>query len=159
MYYLINPLSWPFTVIPNLPPNLFEVIDSPIPLLIGVLGNKDSAEEINKMRNGNCNLIIINNNDMTYHIEELSQNHLFGLLIDIHRRFNVEAIDAERIKEELKRIETKKRQNQIVKDIADSGYTPEELLEVLKNMVDNNATTKYPNDIVSNKSTAVEASD
>lgn len=96
---------------------------------------------------------------MTYHIEELSQNHLFGLLIDIHRRFNVEAIDAERIKEELKRIETKKRQNQIVKDIADSGYTPEELLEVLKNMVDNNATTKYPNDIVSNKSTAVEASD
>ena len=34
MYYIINPLSWPFTVIPNLPPNLFEVIDSPIPLLI-----------------------------------------------------------------------------------------------------------------------------
>ena len=70
MYYIINPLSWPFTVIPNLPPNLFEVIDSPIPLLIGVLGNKDSAEEINKIRNGNCNIIIINNNEMTYYIEE-----------------------------------------------------------------------------------------
>ena len=40
MYYLINPLSWPFTIIPNLPSNLFEIIDSPIPLLIGVLGNK-----------------------------------------------------------------------------------------------------------------------
>lgn len=78
---------------------------------------------------------------MTYHIEELSQSHLFGLLIDIHNRFNVEAIDAKRIKEELEHIETKKRQNQIVKDIADSGYSPEELLEVLKNMVDNNTTT------------------
>ena len=56
MYYIINPLSWPFTIIPNLPPNLFEVIDSPIPLLIGILGNKDSAEEINEIRNGNCNI-------------------------------------------------------------------------------------------------------
>ena len=40
MYYIINPLTWPFTVIPNLPQNLIEVIDSPIPLLIGLLGNK-----------------------------------------------------------------------------------------------------------------------
>ena len=70
MYYIINPLSWPFTVIPNLPPNLFEVIDSPIPLLIGALGNKDSAEEINKIRNGNCNIIIINNNEVIYYNEE-----------------------------------------------------------------------------------------
>ena len=70
MYYIINPLSWPFTIIPNLPPNLFEVIDSPIPLLIGISGNKDSAEEINEMRNGNCNIIIINNNEISYYKEE-----------------------------------------------------------------------------------------
>ena len=70
MYYIINPLSWPFTIIPNLPPNLFEVIDSPIPLLIGILGNKDSAEEINEIRNGNCNIIIINNNEISYYKEE-----------------------------------------------------------------------------------------
>ena len=70
MYYLINPLSWPFTIIPNLPPNLFEVIDSPIPLLIGVLGNKDTAFEINEIRNGNCNIIIINNSGLQYYKEE-----------------------------------------------------------------------------------------
>ena len=70
MYYIINPLSWPFTIIPNLPPNLFEVIDSPIPLLIGILGNKDSAEEINEIRNGNCNIIFINNNEISYYKEE-----------------------------------------------------------------------------------------
>ena len=57
MYYLINPLSWPFTIIPNLPPNLLEVIDSPIPLLIGVLGNKNNAKEIDELRNGDYNII------------------------------------------------------------------------------------------------------
>ena len=35
MYYIINPLIWPFTIIPNLPQNLLEVIDSPIPLSKG----------------------------------------------------------------------------------------------------------------------------
>jgi len=60
MYYIIKPLSWPFSIIPNLP----------IPLLIGVLGNKDTAEEINKIRNGNCNIIIINNNEVIYYNEE-----------------------------------------------------------------------------------------
>ena len=70
MFYLINPLSWPFTIIPNLPPNLFEVIDSPIPLLIGVLGDENTAEEINEIRNGNCNIIIINNNELKYYKEE-----------------------------------------------------------------------------------------
>ena len=70
MFYLINPLSWPFTIIPNLPPNLFEVIDSPIPLLIGTLGNEITAEEINEIRNGNCNIIIIHNNELTYFNDE-----------------------------------------------------------------------------------------
>ena len=70
MFSLINPLSWPFTIIPNLPPNLFEVIDSPIPLLIGTLGNEITAEEINEIRNGNCNIIIIHNNELTYFNDE-----------------------------------------------------------------------------------------
>ena len=70
MYYLINPLSWPFTIIPNLPPNLLEVIDSPIPLLIGVLGNKNNAKEIDELRNGDYNIIIIENNKLDYYKEE-----------------------------------------------------------------------------------------
>ena len=70
MYYLINPLSWPFTIIPNLPPNLLEVIDSPIPLLIGVLGNRNNAKEIDKLRNGDYNIIINKNNKLNYYKEE-----------------------------------------------------------------------------------------
>ena len=70
MYYLINPLSWPFTIIPTLPSNLLEVIDSPIPLLIGVLGNRNNAKEIDKLRNGDYNIIIIENNKLDYYKEE-----------------------------------------------------------------------------------------
>ena len=70
MYYIINPLTCPFTVIPNLPYNLIEVIDSPIPLLIGMLGDRKLAQEIDKIRNGKDNIIIIENNKFIYYKEE-----------------------------------------------------------------------------------------
>ena len=66
MYYIINPFIWPFTVIPNLPQNLIEVIDSPLPLLIGMLGNKELAQKIDKIRGGNDNIILIENNKLNY---------------------------------------------------------------------------------------------
>ena len=66
MYYIINPFIWPFTVIPNLPQNLIEVIDSPLPLLIGMLGNKELAKKIDKIRDGNDNIILIENNKLNY---------------------------------------------------------------------------------------------
>ena len=70
MYYIINPLTWPFTVIPNLPQNLIEVIDSPLPLLIGMLGNEKLAKEIDKIREGNNNIILIENKKFKYYKEE-----------------------------------------------------------------------------------------
>ena len=70
MFYMISPLIWPFTIIPNLPQDLIEVIDSPIPLLIGMLGNVQLAEEIDKIRNGNDNIIIIEQNKFRYYKEE-----------------------------------------------------------------------------------------
>jgi hypothetical protein len=71
MFYLINPLIWPFTIIPNLPQDLIEVIDSPIPLLIGMLGNEKMAKEIDNIRNGNDNIIIIEENKFKYYKEEI----------------------------------------------------------------------------------------
>ena len=70
MYYIINPLIWPFTIIPNLPQDLIEVIDSPIPLLIGMLGDEQLAEEIDNIRNGNDNIIIVEQNNFRYYKEE-----------------------------------------------------------------------------------------
>ena len=70
MYYIINPFVWPFTIIPNLPQNLIEVIDSPIPLLIGMLGDRKLVKDIYKMRGGKDDIIIIEKNKLKYYIED-----------------------------------------------------------------------------------------
>lgn len=37
--YLIQPFKWPFIIIPNLPIELMNMIESPVPFLIGILGD------------------------------------------------------------------------------------------------------------------------
>ena len=104
MYYIINPLIWPFTIIPNLPENLIEVIDSPIPLLIGMIGDKALAEKVNKIRGGNNNIIIIENENLTYYKDEklsFDDNPLFDLLHSWKKNFD-----------ELKLEKSKKRKNE-----------------------------------------------
>ena len=90
MYYLINPLIWPFTIIPNLPQNLIEVIDSPLPLLIGMIGDKALAGKVDKIRGGNNNIIIVENGNLTYYKDEklsFDDNPLFNLLHSIKKNF------------------------------------------------------------------------
>ena len=104
MYYLINPLVWPFTIIPNLPQNLIEVIDSPIPLLIGMIGDKTLAEKVDNIRGGNNNIIIIENNNLTYYKDEklsFDDNPLFNMLHSLKKNFS-----------ELKLVENKKIKNE-----------------------------------------------
>lgn len=64
-YYLIQPFSWPFTIIPNLPLNLIEIIESPVPYLIGVLGDKKTAEGLKKNPNIKSNIYLLENNNLT----------------------------------------------------------------------------------------------
>ena len=88
---MINPLIWPFTVIPNLPQNLIEVIDSPIPLLIGMLGNKKLAKEIDYIRNGSDNIILIENNKFKYYKEVkilFSKEPLNNLYISLKKNYS-----------------------------------------------------------------------
>ena len=104
MYYLINPLVWPFTIIPNLPQNLIEVIDSPIPLLIGMIGDKTLAEKVDKIRGGNNNIIIIENGNLAYYKDEklsFDDNPLFNMLHSLKKNF-----------EELKLVKNKKIKNE-----------------------------------------------
>ena len=104
MYYLINPLVWPFTIIPNLPQNLIEVIDSPIPLLIGMIGDKALAEKVDNIRGGNNNIIIIENNNLTYYKDEklsFDDNPLFNMLHSLKKNFS-----------ELKLVKNKKIKNE-----------------------------------------------
>ena len=91
MYYIINPLIWPFTIIPNLPQDLMEVIDSPIPLLIGMLGDKNLAKEIDTIRNGNDNIILIEDNKFKYYKEEIidfSKDPLNNLLFSLQKNYS-----------------------------------------------------------------------
>ena len=91
MYYIINPLIWPFTIIPNLPQNLLEVIDSPIPLLIGMIGDKTLAEKVDKIRGGNNNIIILENGKFTYYKDEklsFDDNPLFNLLYSLKKNYS-----------------------------------------------------------------------
>ena len=91
MYYIINPLIWPFTIIPNLPQNLLEVIDSPIPLLIGMIGDKTLAEKVDIIRGGNNNIIILENGKFTYYKDEklsFDDNPLFNLLHSLKKNYS-----------------------------------------------------------------------
>ena len=91
MYYIINPLIWPFTIRPNLPQNLLEVIDSPIPLLIGMIGDKTLAEKVDKIRGGNNNIIILENGKFTYYKDEklsFDDNPLFNLLHSLKKNYS-----------------------------------------------------------------------
>ena len=104
MYYIINPLIWPFTIIPNLPQNLIEVIDSPIPLLVGMIGDKILAEKVDNIRGGNNNIIIIENNNLTYYKDEklsFDDNPLFNMLHSLKKNFS-----------ELKLVKNKKIKNE-----------------------------------------------
>lgn len=43
----LKPFSWPFILIPNLPLDLINMLDSPVPYLIGVICDKNNLEEYN----------------------------------------------------------------------------------------------------------------
>ena len=111
MYYIISPLIWPFTIIPNLPQNLIEVIDSPIPLLIGMLGDEILAQKIDKIRGGNNNIFIIENGNLTYYKDEklsFDDNPLFNMLHSLKKNF-----------EELKLVKNKKIKNEFISTYCD----------------------------------------
>lgn len=73
---------------------------------------------------------------MIYYIETLSKSELLRLIMSIHNRYKTDVIDDKRIREELDKIEALERKKQIAKDIANSGYSQEELLNVLSNISD-----------------------
>ena len=100
MYYLIQPFKWPFIIIPNLPLDLIEVIDSPVPFLIGLLfePQKISTFLPKKFLDKNdCNIVVysdkqlkfINKKDINFNepklgnmkkiiIQNLSQIHFYA---------------------------------------------------------------------------------
>lgn len=131
MYYLINPLVWPFTIIPNLPIDLIEIIDSPLPLLIGMLGNTDLAEEIDYIRNGSDNIIIIEENKFRYYKETkilFNKEPLDNLFFSLKKNYSEMFIDINKDKN--------------VKNNEDYGFTCEKIYKNIYGSIQNDILKK-----------------
>jgi hypothetical protein len=57
--YLIQPFKWPFILIPNLPHELMNMIDSPVPFLIGILGDEQIKKKMIRDSNSSTNYDIV----------------------------------------------------------------------------------------------------
>ena len=66
IYYLILPFKWPFIVIPNLPLDLIEVIESPVPFLIGLLVDKKKMRKYINSDNINANILYIEKGNLVF---------------------------------------------------------------------------------------------
>ena len=66
IYYLILPFKWPFIVIPNLPLDLIEVIESPVPFLIGLLVDKKKMRKYINSNNINANILYIEKGNLVF---------------------------------------------------------------------------------------------
>jgi hypothetical protein len=60
--YLIKPFKWPFIIIPNLPLDLINVLESPVPYLLGVLGDENSKNNLMNNANIFSHIAMIKNN-------------------------------------------------------------------------------------------------
>lgn len=91
---------------------------------------------------------------MIYNIETLSKSVLLRLIMGIHDHYQIDGIDDKRIREELDKTETLEREKQIAKDIANSGYSPKEVLATLNIMdcertdsLNSNDVSEYTQDV------------
>ena len=67
MYYLILPFKWPFIVIPNLPLDLIEVIESPVPFMIGLLVDKKKMHKyLTAQKEINANIVIVDKGNLKF---------------------------------------------------------------------------------------------
>ena len=67
--YLIAPFKWPFILIPNLPLDLINMIESPVPFLIGILGDEKSYEETLKRENIEADILFIYSKGIKYKVK------------------------------------------------------------------------------------------
>ena len=60
---------WPFILIPNLPLELLNILDSPVPFLIGILGNDNFEKEYDINEKKICsNIVHITRDDKKYKV-------------------------------------------------------------------------------------------
>lgn len=68
--YFIQPFKWPFILIPNLPLDLINVVESPVPYLIGILGDKNLKNNFINASSNTSNIVTFHNNKFELIIRE-----------------------------------------------------------------------------------------
>jgi hypothetical protein len=59
--YLISPFKWPYILVPNLPIDLLNMVESPVPYLVGILGDSYLKDRLINMNSIQSNIIYITN--------------------------------------------------------------------------------------------------
>lgn len=67
---MLQPFKWPFIIIPNLPIDLINMVESPVPFLIGILGERNPKLELVNSLNTNTNILIYQNNKLELILKE-----------------------------------------------------------------------------------------
>lgn len=80
-YFLLKPFNWPYIIIPYLPNDLIDVIESPVPFIIGILNDNPNIDnKIYSLLNLNSYSIVrIDNNDNIEYIFNKSYLNIFKL--------------------------------------------------------------------------------
>lgn len=68
--YLLQPFKWPFIIIPNLPIDLINMVESPVPFLIGILGDKTSKVNLINTLNTSANIVMFQDNKLELIVKE-----------------------------------------------------------------------------------------
>jgi hypothetical protein len=67
--YLVKPFKWPFIIIPNLPLDLMSMVESPVPFLIGILGNDELKKSLmSNIHIDHCNFVYISENKIELNV-------------------------------------------------------------------------------------------
>lgn len=66
---MLSPFRWPFILVPNLPIELLNMIESPVPFLIGILGNEKFYNEMRKKENINAEFVFINSKKIIFKVK------------------------------------------------------------------------------------------
>lgn len=82
--YLIQPFKWPFIIIPNLPIDMMNMIESPVPYLIGILGGAELKKTLQKT-NLPCEIVYITNNKF-----EISVRYISYIIFSNCKRLNLQ---------------------------------------------------------------------
>jgi hypothetical protein len=67
--YLIQPFNWPFIIVPNLPLDLMSMIDSPVPFLIGMLGDNELIKRLQSMNTLCSNIVRITKDKFEFYVK------------------------------------------------------------------------------------------